>query len=309
MEMVSHQADGERCAYSLRQRVRRGMTWVALGAMLLTMERGGEPFGEVPYLPGSYVVAMGDSITSGEGNPPFMAGTAGQCNRSTAAYPQQLADRYGLGLRNVACSGANIDDIAQGKFGEPGQLDALDSTVRLVFITAGISETHLYDFAVRCTEGDRCESGVDPATDEALDRQRQHTPPRLAALYVRIAQQAPQADIFVVQYPQLANSQDGCLLPGFPNLSRTTERYIAATNQAILQAARQANTELGAERIIVVPSAQRSACQRPLTTVWWTNEQNPTGMAHPNTSGHFFIAAAVAEQMTRHCDKVAARRC
>lgn len=63
-------------------------------------------------------VALGDSYSSGEGNPPFLPGTDGShdyCHRSAAAYPNILAERYGLDLHFYACSGAGTINILLNK--------------------------------------------------------------------------------------------------------------------------------------------------------------------------------------------------
>lgn len=77
------------------------------------------------YTPVVKYVAMGDSFSSGEGNPPFEAGTdeggVNECHRSDRAYPRLIAGSSNgipsLSLTDFrACSGAvtsNIWDIAQ----------------------------------------------------------------------------------------------------------------------------------------------------------------------------------------------------
>lgn len=309
--MTCHAVETDQSGSGWRQRLRRAVSWAALGAMLLPhLERDGEPFGEVPYPPGSYMVALGDSITSGEGNPPFEAGTAGACNRSTAtSYSQQLATRYGWQLDHRACSGANIQEVQQGRFGEPGQLEALNGRVDIVTITVGVSEVNLFDAFWRCSDGDRCHPETDEESRWAIQQQTQRTTPRLTDLYLEIARRAPRADIFVLTYPMLANPAQGCSLPGYPHMSQMAYQYIEATNQAIKQAASDANRTLGSSpRIRVVEAPQESACQHPFNTVWISAPDNPTGFAHPTEGGHRELAVAVAASMGRRktsCSEVA----
>ena len=61
-----------------------------------------------------YVVALGDSFTSGEGAPPFEPATdtrLNRCHRSTEAYVHVAARSIGAGSLNVACSGARTKDL------------------------------------------------------------------------------------------------------------------------------------------------------------------------------------------------------
>lgn len=97
-------------------------------------------------LPNLSYVALGDSYSSGEGNPPFEAGTDGNgdfCHRSQAAYPNILASFYQTNpVLFYACSGAKTADIASPtaihytegpQIFEPG----VDNTANLVTLTIG----------------------------------------------------------------------------------------------------------------------------------------------------------------------------
>ncbi len=59
-------------------------------------------------------VGLGDSYSSGKGNPRFEAGTNGPsdfCHRSKAAYANLVATTFGLHLDFIACSGSSADNI------------------------------------------------------------------------------------------------------------------------------------------------------------------------------------------------------
>jgi len=54
------------------------------------------------------LVALGDSYSSGEGNPPFVA-SRGKCDQSiSSSWPHLAAQQLGLQFVNLACSGAGI---------------------------------------------------------------------------------------------------------------------------------------------------------------------------------------------------------
>jgi choice-of-anchor C domain-containing protein len=99
--------------------------------------------------PHSYV-ALGDSFSSGEGNPPYDNGTntdTDQCHRSSrVAYPRLLEKdhpkQWDLGPINfVACSGSVIQNVVYGQTArdhqEGGQLERLTSTTKQVTISIG----------------------------------------------------------------------------------------------------------------------------------------------------------------------------
>jgi lysophospholipase L1-like esterase len=99
-------------------------------------------------------VALGDSYSSGEGNPPFIRGTKGECDRSNVAYGP-LVKRF-LKIEQPsdfsfhACSGAMMADFvadlgghATGQYAEGAQLDQIapagkpSLTTRLVTLSVG----------------------------------------------------------------------------------------------------------------------------------------------------------------------------
>ena len=97
---------------------------------------------------GIYYVGLGDSYSSGEGNPPFEIGTdqSGDfCHRSSVAYPNPLSSYYHTApVLFYACSGARTYNMLPGGTLEyPGegvvQLDQLgvDTSANLVTLTVG----------------------------------------------------------------------------------------------------------------------------------------------------------------------------
>ena len=94
--------------------------------------------------PGARYVALGDSYSSGEGNPPFANGTDGggdYCHRSAAAYPEVLSAAYATNpLGFYACSGAVTANITQTvHYTEPPQItdSGVDASANLVTMTIG----------------------------------------------------------------------------------------------------------------------------------------------------------------------------
>jgi len=84
--------------------------------------------------PTKRIVALGDSYSSGEGNPPFDLDTVqpgDTCHRSPQAWPRLIGVDASYQL---ACSGATIPDLAQGKTVAPP--DNVGQVARLALLNA-----------------------------------------------------------------------------------------------------------------------------------------------------------------------------
>jgi len=120
-----------------------------------------------PTPPVNYV-ALGDSYSSGEGNPPFLAGTdrptlfdphgpTDYCHRSPFAYSQILGSLFGLQPLFYACSGAETDNITSIPFlknHEPLQITrpGVDATASLLTMTIGGNDSGFGDVLTSCIE-------------------------------------------------------------------------------------------------------------------------------------------------------------
>ena len=88
--------------------------------------------------------ALGDSFASGEGNPPYDAGSAtssDSCHRSTVAYAHQVAQALDLPLSFYACSGAKTDHVLTSRLDnelfELDHPDSINGTTALATVTVG----------------------------------------------------------------------------------------------------------------------------------------------------------------------------
>jgi GDSL-like lipase/acylhydrolase family protein len=106
---------------------------------------------------GKKYVALGDSYSSGEGNPPFLPGTDGPsdyCHRSSQAYPEVLGAQFGMPLF-YACSGAVTSDITSTFHDtEPPQITqpGVDTTADLLTMTIGGNDAGFSDVLKACIE-------------------------------------------------------------------------------------------------------------------------------------------------------------
>jgi|GEM_PF-2384889 len=181
-------------------------------------------------------VAMGDSYSSGEGNPAFNAWTnvpgTNQCHRSEdTSYPEWLTQHGGLNLNlsdYVACSGATTDTLLNGGTGtgawnEPSQISALSASTDRVTFTIGGNDAGFSTVLGDCVKSLTPTSGAwgcssdvtvtGPLNDRlaALDGSivPAHEPANgrtirsLLDLINQVADAAPNASIYVGGYPEL----------------------------------------------------------------------------------------------------------
>ncbi len=113
--------------------------------------------------------AMGDSYTSGEGNPPFRSPSdIDKCDRSESddvthpggipgAYVWDVAATLGIdksAVRFVACSGATRFNVWMGGYRqEDSQVNAVDSTTSLITISVGGDDVGFADVLLDCITG------------------------------------------------------------------------------------------------------------------------------------------------------------
>ncbi len=189
-------------------------------------------------------VAMGDSFSSGEGVPEFLAGTdidgppKNVCHRSEKAYAKLLDNMPGPRLHLttfVACSGAETRHItgtwtqADGKnTNEPAQVDALSEATDIVTVTIGGNDIGFSKFVGECLFAD-CTAVLQgylnkvAALGAALD-----------SAYNAILAHAPNATVYVMGYPELlpASGSDCSYTSG----GQVVVAWLASIGSAISQA-------------------------------------------------------------------------
>jgi lysophospholipase L1-like esterase len=160
--------------------------------------------------PRQHYAALGDSFSAGQGVSPF-DDTSG-CNRSTRAYPRlidQGINDYDLVVPPslsafVACSGATTSNVLNGQNGEGPQVDALRSDTKLVTITIGGNDIGFADFVTKCLYAD-CAA----VKQDYLDRIAS-LGTALNQVYNTILNDAPDATVYVLGYPELLSGDQDC---------------------------------------------------------------------------------------------------
>lgn len=192
--------------------------------------------------PAGPFVALGDSYSSGEGNPPFQAGTNGGgdfCHRSDAAYSEVIGSALGLNPLFYACSGAVTSDITSTThFTEPPQItrDGVDANTSLLTMTIGGNDAGFSGVLKSCIEqklkADAFNAligqiavwlglGKDPSCahsssfTSSVDAQIRNVfwPVKLTELSLLSATDPNQTSIIVADYPRLfptSSDDQGC---------------------------------------------------------------------------------------------------
>ncbi|NYE00348.1 lysophospholipase L1-like esterase [Kineosphaera limosa] len=163
----------------------------------------------------SFFVAMGDSFSSGEGNPPFDEGTANSrnsCHRSSQAWPRLLAEKVGVPIHpsgHMACSGAVTNNILKNRqFNEVTQLEHLRRLpgAKFITVTIGGNDAAFATTVTVCTLSDfrACFAAVERSKKLIRDK----LPGRLAQTYDGIRRNSQGQKIVVVGYPSLMTKSD-----------------------------------------------------------------------------------------------------
>lgn len=185
----------------------------------------------------SSYVAMGDSYSGGEGNVPFAPGSntsSDQCHRSAVAYPWSVANTALLNLKLTdftACTGATVWLMENGQNDEPAQTAALNDDTSVVTLTIGGNDVHFIEYVEACTL--ICGPGTVPYNNIMAEINASSFYDSLKGLYGRILTAAPNADVYVADYPLLApqgaSSCAGFDLSGTYNVETALNSKIAAT--------------------------------------------------------------------------------
>jgi lysophospholipase L1-like esterase len=195
----------------------------------------GEASVEVPDLaPSIDYVALGDSYTAG----PFigtMRVDPDGCGRSLQNYPAFLADWLDVATyTDVSCSAATTEALTRdqqlfnGDVARP-QLDALDEGTDLVTLGIGGNDFGIYSTLMSCQGAGRA------ACPEArLRRDARRVAGRVRGAVRAVTSRAPQADVYVVGYPQILPPSSPCAevgvgaadLPVLHAISRSLNRSL-----------------------------------------------------------------------------------
>jgi hypothetical protein len=195
--------------------------------------------------PKDFVVALGDSYSSGEGAGDYAAWSdhdgddeefRNGCHQSSNAWIRKttlpgdgssIGDRIaanstGLDFHFLACSGAETKDVlpgGQGQFGLVSQLDSgyLDENTTLVTLSIGGNDMRFGDIITACALQGECQDKVlggdsTGMLEASRERLASVLPQRLDAVIEQVSLRSPHARIVLVGYPRLFDIGATCIL-------------------------------------------------------------------------------------------------
>lgn len=236
-------------------------------------------------------VAMGDSYSSGEGNPPY--DLSQKCHRGSSAWPSLLPTAFNnYELTNVACSAAKTNALHSSFKDERPQIEAMaDHQPDLVTITIGGNDVGFSNVVRSCVLRRDCDSRVRRAINEI----RQFTSD-VVSIYTQIKDAAPEnARILVIGYPRIF-PRDHDVTTGCGWLKSNERELLNEAANVFDQGLRQAAVDTGIEYVSTLDVLEgHELC----TEDSWMHPARPTGSAsgHPTPAGQGAIGLAVTNYL------------
>lgn len=241
-------------------------------------------------------VALGDSYSAGPLVTTIRSDPSG-CVRSTDNYPAFLAGWLSVETyTDVTCSAADTDDLTtrqnllDGKRAAP-QLDALSADTDLVTLGIGGNDFSIFSTLIGCVDG--C-----PATlEDRLLRDAGRVEQRVAGAVRTIAKRAPEAEVYVVGYPQVLPAEKTCAAVPLPPAQLATATRIADRLNESLRAGAESE---GASYVDLDPASEgHDVCAGK--SAWINGPQMRMGIAapfHPMLAGMRGVAVEVFAAVT-----------
>ena len=237
---------------------------------------------------------MGDSFTAGNnygkvrdenGNDIYE-----DCFADAPSYADMVAKRLGItDFTKVACSGATLEEILTGRYGNPPQIDALNEETDFVLLTTGANAVNLSELLEQCLSGD-CSIDSEPMST-ALERvSSEEYRQTIATTFREIIKRAPNAEVLVLPYPLIINpniSLCGTLVS--PDIDAFIYEYIIGVNRSL-----EAVVEsMKYEKISIVPPQRNSDLCSNLGLTFHTNPDNPRAVGHPTKFEYWLLSKDV----------------
>lgn len=284
----------------------------------------------------SYYVAVGDSYSSGEGNPgqkptPWISTTGTPwktddgCHRSVVAYPMLVSSWLNsdkgarpMRLRFLACSGATTGDLwnsgttPDGKEGPQLNGTSALAGARIVTVSIGGNDLHFSDILTNCVVGPpqhTCDAHSNDGWIARLHKNIESLEPVLVATYRQIEALSPDSALYVVGYPYLfppkpSTVQQNISCPRRTLIAPNGIGYLAYNEQALAAVVATAARESGAH--FINPNAPgphsfigHDVCSKNS----WINRPNLVAHVvysfHPDAAGQAAYAALIEAAITR----------
>ncbi len=241
-------------------------------------------------------VALGDSYSAGPLVTTVRSDPSG-CVRSTDNYPAFLAGWLGVeSYTDVTCSAADTRDLTgrqrtlDGKRVAP-QLEALSAETDLVTVGIGGNDFSIFSSLVGCV--DVCP----PALQTRLLRDAGRVEGRVRKVVAAISERSPEAQVYVVGYPQVLPENDSCrAVPLSPEQLDVAARIADRLNASLEAGAEAAD---GSYVDVGEASAGHDVCAGD--AAWINGPQMLPGIAapfHPVLEGMRGVAGEVYAAIT-----------
>jgi lysophospholipase L1-like esterase len=269
-------------------------------------------------------VVLGDSYSAGEGLRPFLPDTVDlpegdRCHRSEASFSHRLVFDPPATTDFRACSGATLEHLYEEvqthrHKGRPNPVslgpqakDVLGEDVGLVTLTMGGNDVAFARVVRFCAERRSCVNAAfreAPSLEDWADRALDGLAAKLPVVYGDLREEAPNARIIVVGYPQLFSAQPSnasrCAI--YRTLFSSREREVL--NKLALRLNRiieDAAVEAGLEYLdISYIFNGHETCGRHGAWLQFLGVDPffQQGNFHPNRTGQRMIARAIACYLT-----------
>lgn len=250
-------------------------------------------------------VALGDSYTAGAGILPLSSTISPLCLQTTLNYPHLIAHADGFDLQDVSCSGATSGDMTSSQYpGVAPQFDALSGSTSVVTVGIGGNDNDLFVGAlVDCgvtdildflNIGSPCKDiyGNTFANDVSGDAST------VGGVLQGVHARSPQAQVFVVGYPDLLPQSGHC----YPTMPLTTgdTAYLNGIEEDLNSMLQSEASAFGATFVnTFTPSIGHDACKS--SSVRWINPIIASGggiSVHPNPTGESELATFVQSALS-----------
>ncbi len=258
-------------------------------------------------------VALGDSYSSGEGNPSYEQGTDdlldNMCHRSAAAFPEEVAKSsadLALQVENIACSGARTEHIDAVERYEPPQTSRLAEVadggdVRAVSITVGGNDLGFSSLMLKCVFFDCDTDSAKQRLGAKLQTLRTNLRRVYASIQSVLNERAPGARLFALGYPRLFAETRRC---GVFNEFKLSERqWLNDAVEQVNAVVRATADDSGAIFVDVTHAFAGHELCYGISGTAGTYVNKPVNLPnyksglHPNASGHQALASKLLESM------------
>ncbi|MFL6428040.1 MAG: SGNH/GDSL hydrolase family protein [Acidobacteriaceae bacterium] len=163
-------------------------------------------------------VAMGSSFAAGPGVGSRTPASPTQCSRSADNYAHRFAQKRGLALADVTCSGATTESILKSWRSLPPQLDAVGPHTRLVTVTIGGNDVSYVGnlFGWSCENAPRRINAVwsrlvcKVIPEATVEEKFTGLEDRMRAIVDGVHQRSPHAKVIFVDYVTILPATGSC---------------------------------------------------------------------------------------------------